>query len=304
MVNIAKIDLNLLSVFEAVWLERNVSKAAKRLGLSQPATSSALARLRVLLDDQLLIPTRAGMSPTAKAESVAQAILNSLEQARAAFAPAEDFKPQKCKTHFRAVSTDYGQLMLLPAIHREVSRQAPLVRISIQSIGDTVPTQELENGTLDGAFSPHVVEGRASIYRQKLFTESFVCAVRKSHPRIHKSLSKKEFQDADHVLVSFGAQQSLAFGSELVMRNVARRVSVTVPQFFTALKIASESDLIALVPRRLALHFAPLLGLEIFKPPVLVPDFTIYQYWHDRTNRSPEHIWFRKIIEELCKARA
>jgi DNA-binding transcriptional LysR family regulator len=284
-----------LVVLDAVLRSGNVSKAAKELKLSQSATSSALARLREALDDPLLIRTAKGMVPTPRAEALANPVRDALRGLRQALDGPAHFNPGTSTKTFTLRATDFVQSVVLPPLLVELAVEAPGIRLSVKPPTGNLPTAELIAGELDLVMAPWS-EGPSGFLKQKLFQEKFLTAARVDHPTLRDRLTLDDFVNAGHVIVSFRGDMVAPIDEELERMGRPRRVAVAVPYFHMALALVASSDLIATVPERLARAFAKQFALKLFPPPVAVTGFPIFQFWHERTNSSPEHQWLRSAV--------
>jgi DNA-binding transcriptional LysR family regulator len=298
--DIRTIDLNLLLVFEAVWLERNVTRAAKRIGLTQSATSSALARLRDIFADPLLVRTSDGMMPTPKAETLAEPIVQSLQIMRSALIPQPRFDPLSSKQTFTLIATDFIQAMLLPSLQKLLCKTAPGIDLIVKPPTGDIPIRALERGEVDIVFAPFESD-HAGIYRRVLFKESFVCLARKNHPTIKTSLTLKAFAEAKHLLVSFKGERFSHVDKVLASKSLTRRVALVVPYFHMAIQMVANSDLIMTCPLHMAQTIPASLGIKLFNAPLQLAEFNIYTYWHERTHKSEAHQWFRNQIQATAE---
>lgn len=293
--DIRSIDLNLLVVLDAVLRTRNVTKAAKELSLSQSATSGALARLREVLDDPLLIRTAHGMVPTPRAEALADPVGEALRGLRQALEGPKRFDPATSTQTFTLRASDFVQSIVLPPLLAEIAVKAPGIRLSARPPTGSLPTAELIAGELDLVLAPWG-DGPAGFLKQKLFQERFLTAARSDHPALGDKLTVDEFVTLRHVIVSFKGDMTAPIDQELEQMGRPRRVAIGVPYFHIALAMVAASDYIATVPERLARAYARQFALKLFTPPVAVAGFPIFQFWHERTNNAPEHQWFRAAV--------
>lgn len=295
IMDIRSTDLNLLVVFEAVWLERNVTRAAKRLGLTQSATSSALQRLREATGDQLLIRSLDGMVPTPKAEALSEPISQALKMMRLAFSQQPKFDPATSRLTFTLIATDFVQAVLLPSLRKSLAKSASGIDLIVKPPTGDIPIRALEKGDVDLVFAPFE-STHAGIYRRTLFKETYVCVARKNHSSIKKSLSIHQFCAAEHVLISFKGDRHSIVDDMLAKQSLQRRVALVVPYFHMGLEMVAQSDLIMTCPSRLVRESAE---LQVFEVPLSIPGFSIYEYWHERTHASDAHIWLRQQLSDI-----
>lgn len=297
MDNIGGIDLNLLLVLEALLAERSVTRAARRIGLSQPAVSNALARLRALLDDPLLVRTGTGMEPTARALELSVPLQQALDGIRRALSPAASFEPERSAFTFRVRSADNLELSLLPRLIARLKREAPRVDIIVDRVGDTTE-DDLRAGRIDlylGSWS----SVPSSLQHHLLHHESFACIARKGHPTIKRRLSLEAYAREGHVLVESGDRPSQVVDTVLADQGLGRRVVLRTPHFLVAPLVVARTDLIATLPRSLAATCAQFLPLNVFPPPLDAPGYPLQMVWHPRTRDQAPHRWLRRVIMEL-----
>lgn len=297
MENIASVDLNLLVVFEALLAERSVTRAAQRIGLSQPAVSNALARLRALLDDPLLVRTGAGMEPTPRALELVAPIAQSLDGIRRALSASRSFEPKHSTFTFRVRSADDLESSLLPRLVEQLKRSAPLVDIVMSRIGDATE-DDLRTGRLD-LYLGNWFNIPSGLKHHLLHHETFACIARKGHPHIRSRLTLKSYARAAHVLVTSSERPGSVVDAQLSDRGLGRRVVLRTPHFLVAPLVVARTDLIATLPRRLATTYAQFLPLNVFPPPLDSPGFPVHMVWHPRTHEQAPHQWLRRSIMEL-----
>lgn len=293
--NLAKTDLNLLVVLDALLAEQSVTRAAGRVGLSQPAMSNALGRLRQLLGDQLLMRTPAGMVPTERAKSLSGPVRRTLREIEAMFGPVPEFVPKNAKHTFRIATVDYAEFVLLPPLLSQLAKSAPLVDIEIWPLGESYPEDALQSGQLDLAIGfAHRIPER--LRRQKLFDDGFLCAVRKGHPEVGHRLTLRQYTELPHILISQRGAVAGVVDHALEIKGLKRRVALTVPHFLMAPFVVSQCDFILTLAERIATKFAGLLPLKLLKPPIRLPRFGVVMVWHERTEHEPAQQWLRQML--------
>lgn len=297
--NLSSVDLNLLVALDALLAERSVSRAALRLGLSQPATSHALARLRAHFGDPLFVRTPEGMVPTPRAMAVAEPLRVALEAARAAFEGPRKFEPSRAERLFRLSVADGMAALLLPTLVERVSQQAPSVDLALSPVAqiDAVDRMLLD-GALDAALVPTTFE-RAGIQRRLLWKERFVCVLRAGHPLSRRrSLSLDEWLALRHLLVAPRGAPGSIVDDALAAKGRRRRVALQVPQFLLAPTVIERSDLAWTAPARVAEALASRFELVIKPLPIELEGFSVFLRWHERFDRDEGHRWLRaKLIE-------
>jgi DNA-binding transcriptional LysR family regulator len=297
MTNLRTLDLNLLKVFDALLDEGSVTKAAARLSLTQPAVSGALTRLREGFNDPLFVRTRRGITPTAHAQRLAAQVKRLLREIEDMLQPAS-FDPANATLTFAIAATDYAQRAVLVPFLAQLRLRAPGIRVAVLPVDGEQVQGQLERGELDLALmTPDTTP--PDLHSQRLFDEEYVCAMRKGHPYAPpKRMTLERFCALDHAIVSFSGGRFRGVTDEALARlGRERRVSLSVPNFLVLREILCESDLIAVVPRRLV---AGSDGLISVKPPVAVPGFTKVAAWHDRSHGDAAHIWVRALLFQTC----
>jgi DNA-binding transcriptional LysR family regulator len=297
-VNIKNLDLNLLRVLDTLLAERNVTRAAARLHLSQPALSNALARLRRALDDPLLVRTPRGMVPTPRAVALAEPVHRALAGLQEALG-SRSFDPAASDQIFRFAATDYVEFVVFPPLIQRLRAIGSRITLHVVPLEETVKAEALARGDVDLALG-YFGRPEEQLHARALFDERFVCLVRRNHPVVRSRLTLKQFVTLDHVLV---APRGVAHGvvdEQLERRGLARRIALAIPHFLQVPFVTAETDCIATLPERVARRFAALLPLRIFPPPLEVPGFAVSMLWHTRTQHSSAHRWLREQLVEIA----
>ncbi|NRB57994.1 MAG: LysR family transcriptional regulator [Salinicola sp.] len=295
--NNSRIDLNLLATLEVLLAEQNVTKAADQLNLSQPAVSAQLARLRDLFDDPLLLPTRRGMIPTAKAIELAPQLRDALDHVRNALHSHQDFDPGTAKLTISIGCSDYIQATVVMPLVLALRQIAPGVRVAVRNLMPELVEQQLGNKDVDLVIAlprppaPHL---RTS----HLFDESYVLIGRRDHPRLKADMTIDEYVELEHVVVSpRGGDFETPVDSALATLGYRRNVVVSAASFLLLPEIVLDSDLVALVPRRLFLRQSEkFMRVNL---PWLGEQFKINLIWHERCHRHAGHHWVRNFIGHL-----
>lgn len=298
MTNIRRIDLNLLTAFDALYDLRSVTSAAERLSLTQPTVSGMLARLRDLFDDPLFIRTQYGVSPTPRADTLSHPIKTLLTSVAELIAP-QDFKPETAEITLSISANDYLQDALLAPLIAQLRKRAPGVRVAVLPAYDKDLFDRLARGELDLAVTvPGFADER--LPREFLYTERYVCVARAEHPLTAGALSMEEFCAFDHILMSpTGGSFSGPTDDVLRERRTRRRVAISVPSFHVLLRMLKADDFFAMVPSRfLSGH---LNGMKQFEPPVAPPDFDVVSCWHPRLAADPAQRWVRSQLREAAQ---
>ena len=285
------IDLNLLQALEALLAERSVTRAAARLGLSQPALSARLARLRDLLGDPLLLPAQRGMTPTAMALELEAPLRQALDELRGLIVRRSPFDPATARLTVAIAASDYAQRTVLLPFVLALQQTAPRIRIALRTLDGGAVAQQMLAGELDLVLmTPDTAP--QELRRRVLFAERYVCIARRGHPKVRRQLTLAQFCALGHVVVSpRGGGFSGPTDRALAAIGRSRSVVLSAAHFQFVPEIIARSDLIALVPERLVRDRAA--DLQVLAPPVAVSGFEIAMLWHDRTHGHPGHRWLR-----------
>jgi DNA-binding transcriptional LysR family regulator len=292
-------DLNLLLVFEALFRQGSVTRAAAQVGLSQSAMSSALGRLRVQFGDPLFVKTRSGMLPTPRALELAPALTDALAMVRGAMGKREAFDPATSSRSLRVYMTDVGETVLLPTLMTYLEERSPAMRLETAQLPAAELPVRLESGDVDLAvgYLPQLPE---KIRRARLFEEHYVCLTRPDHPLGRKGpLTLKEFLSARHVLIA-----SMGSGHQVLERTLAERgvhdnVALRLPHFIVVPLVIANTDLIVTVPSRVAAATARLMKSKVHPLPIPIPSFDVSVFWHERVENDGANRWLRAALVEL-----
>jgi DNA-binding transcriptional LysR family regulator len=300
-IELARIDLNLLVAFEALFEEHSVTAAAQRLYLGQPAMSAALGRLRTLFDDPLFVRVGREMQPTTKAVAIAPDISVALDRVRQTIQSSQGFEPASDRRKFAIGSADYTSFMLLPQFSAYCQQVAPNINLrTIEFTKDEVGTL-LEKGIIHLAIGVFPDPPRQTIC-VPLFQEQFVGIARKDHPAlIEGSMSLTDFISLSHVLYTSRRDDIGEIDLVLAESDLQRRVAITVPHLLVLPSIVAATDLIAAIPSHMARYLTNLSEIELFELPIEVHPWTISLLWSQLSDRDPGCSWLRKTLEELCR---
>ncbi|HYG54154.1 MAG TPA: LysR family transcriptional regulator [Burkholderiales bacterium] len=293
--NVEQVDLNLLRVFDAVLGERSVTAAAARLGLTQPAVSNALARLRNLLGDGLFVRTPSGMDATPFARELAEPVRQALALLDSALAHGPGFDPATSSRAFRFYMSDLGQIEFLPPLVERVHRVAPRVRLEAVALEVDDIGAALGAGALDLAvgFLPGL---GPPVQRRALFRDPYLCLMRADHPITN--LTRKRFLAASHALVTYrGGHRVVEDAME--REGIARHVALRMPHFTVAPMLLERTDLILTLPARVARVFEKRGRLKTLPPPLPIPPAEVAVHWHERFEGDPGNRWLRDLVIEL-----
>ncbi|MCT9070388.1 LysR family transcriptional regulator [Cupriavidus gilardii] len=293
MNNFGRLDLNLLITLDVLLAERNVTRAAERLNLSQPSVSVQLAKLRDTLGDPLLLPGPRGMRPTARAEALREPLREALEALQRAVSPQDRFDPARATNTWRVAAFDYAEsTVVLPVLHG-LRTMAPGTRLAVMQAVPSLLARQAEQGEIDLAF--HTTEGAPpGLHRRPLFTERYVLAGRAGHPGLRRKPTPAQFCRLEHVIVSPDGGGFLGPTDEaLAARGLSRRVVLSVPHFLFVLSVLASTDLVAMLPSRLVRDAA---GIKVVEAPIEIPGYEMSMLWHERVHRDPAHRWLRDTI--------
>ncbi len=299
--NLAAIDLNLLTAFEALLEERNVTRAGQRIGLAQPSMSSALTRLRALFSDELFIRTAAGMQPTARALALARPIGEALAQIRQTLAPDTAFDPATARRRLTIAVTDYGDLVVVPALVALLRQEASGIDLIVRPIGDAAASlAALARGDIDALIGGHLPDS-PRIVRRRLFEEDFVCICDKAHA---VPLTPDAYLRLPHALFSSaGGDGSPGVVDDiLAMEGRKRRVAVTLAHVVAVPFAVAGTDLVATMARRVAGRFAGIAGVTLMPLPYDAPPFAIDLLHGRRAVTDPALAWFLATIERVGRS--
>ncbi|MGU5666619.1 LysR family transcriptional regulator [Aeromonas hydrophila] len=293
-----KLDLNLLVTLETLLTEQNVTRAAERLHLSQPAVSTQLSRLRTLFDDPLLVPTQRGMTPTAKALELLDPLRLALDQVRATLAAQRHFDPEKASLTVAIACTDYLQAAVIRPLAVALRERAPGVRIALRHLDPSQLEAQMASGDVDLALmTPE--HGPSSLRARHLFDERYVLIGRQRHPGLRRGLSVERFARLEHVIVSLhGGGFTTPVDDGLAALGHRRNVVLSAASFLVVPEIIAHSNFVALVPERLVSSRRD--ALKIVECPFPVPGFAVSMLWHERNHGHSGQRWVREVVLELA----
>ncbi|MDH0896011.1 MULTISPECIES: LysR family transcriptional regulator [unclassified Pseudomonas] len=299
--NISTFDLNLLRVLDALLRERNVSRAAERLALSQPAVSNALNRLRDLLDDPLLVRVGRAMQPTPRALELEAPIRAALRQIEESLSGAERFEPARSRQRFTIALTDYAEMLLMPRLLAHLAGQAPGIRIDVQHLSPRLPSEALEKGEIDLAL------GRFEALPPRFcgvpwMSETLQLVAHRDHPQLRDGLDLNTFLRLRHLWVHGGQTRGMV-EQWLGEQGLTREIVYTTPNYLQAAHIAASGDLVAVLPTRLARYFAGLLPLTLHALPFELGPFQLEIVSLDLRRRDMALQWLIEQIGSLGDAR-
>jgi DNA-binding transcriptional LysR family regulator len=296
---LAHLDLNLLLVFHHLLREKRVSAVATVLGMSQPAVSSALGRLRASLDDELFLRTQRGMAPTPYALQLAEPVATALDGLQQALNVRASFDPARSERRFTLAMTDVGEMYFLPVLMDALTRSAPGVTLNVVAVTSDSLKDDMASGRTDLALGL-LPQLQAGFFQQALFRQPYVCLMREGHPLARsKALQLADFAAANHVRVMAAGTGHGRVDEALERQGLQRHIRLTVPHYVALGDVLGHSDLIATVPERFAQRVLAPFGLVTHSLPVVVEESAIHQFWHGRLHKDPGHGWLRQRIAAL-----
>lgn len=295
------LDLNLLPVFEAMLLDKNVTAAAARMGLTQSALSNALGRLRIYFEDPLFVKTHQGMLPTPRALELAQPLRDAMTLVRMAAQKNKGFDPSTSNRTFRLCMTDVGEMVLLPTLMKHLRDKGLSIQIETAQLDSDEVAERLASGEIDFAIGYLPNLGKA-IATASLFREHYVCMTRKDYNgHGTEKLTLKKFLAASHVLIASMGSGHQIIERTLDARGFKRNVALRVPHFLVIPKIIADTDLVVTVPARVAETFADQTAVRVHALPVAIPSFDVSLFWHPRFVNDPPIAWFHALMLQLFR---
>ena len=307
--NFRNLDLNLLRVFDVVMAERNLTRAAERLSLSQPAVSNALKRLKESVGEDLLTRVSSGVRPTPRAEALWPEVRTALGHLRAALAPGE-FNPQADAASFRIAMADATAALFMPPLVSHIEHSRALANLRVLPLSTRDPSEMLERGDADLAvgYFPETVSALTSqgsdspLRHARLHDSEYVCVMREGHPLAAGELTLDAYCAADHLLVNFAGRPYGLADQALAALNRKRRIVLTVNQYFTAGRVVANSNLLTVLPA----YFVGATGYHeqvVTRPlPFELAGLHVAMVWHLRHDRSSAHQWLRaRLLEAVAQ---
>jgi DNA-binding transcriptional LysR family regulator len=302
-VHINSFDLNLLVSLEALLEEGTVSRAASRVGVSQPAMSRTLGRLRAVFEDPLIVRQGKRTSLTPRAQQLRQPVRDALDRVRGILREREAFEPSESRRTFTIATTDYFELMLAGPVLARLREEAPGIVLRLVRLESLfgLPEAELTEGRCDLAlgFSFDQIPAHLALFRETAGEQQNVCIVSANHPRLRgKRIEMDEFATEHHVAVFYRREGPGLLDRILAMSGYERKIAMIVPHFTTVCHLVAASDLIAVVPEQLARFYAATLPLRVFALPYQMPPFVTSMIWHERSQNDPGLEWLRRRLTE------
>lgn len=295
-------DVKLLLCFDALMTERSVSRAARRLNLSQPAMSHALARLRRQFDDPLLLKGSGVMTPTTRALQLEAQVRDVLTALRRLAEPPAVFEPETARQRFTVMAPEYAEYLLAPPLAARLQQEAPGVSLDFRASDPDHAVDWLASGELDFRLGWWPEPPPALRYKL-LFRDRLVCVVGRNHPRHRLGLRLEDYLDAEHARLQT-PRTSVSTGAVDHAVAAHRRildVTLRVQNLWVLAEVIAKSSLVATLPERLAATLQERHPLEVLPLPLTVPDVRMALYWHERTHKHAAHRWFRQVMTDVAK---
>ena len=295
-------DLNLLRVLLAVYEAGNVTAAAKRLGMSQPAASAALARLRHSLGDPLFIRSGNLMEATPRAQGIIERTREVIEIIDRDILNGPTFDPAASDHEFVFCLSEVGEIVFLPTLFGRLRQLAPNARVRTVSLAPEVLVENLHEGRVDAVLGYFPDLSTPNIYQQRLFSHDLACLMRKDHPLAAQRLSLEDFSRLEHLQVRDGSRRQEMFEAHLSKAGIRRNIVLQTSHYMSVPSLIEHSDLIAVLPRTVANLYTDNLNVRIVEPPLDIPRYDLKQYWHARFHEAPRSVWLRRLIMEIFNA--
>ncbi|MGW9231986.1 LysR family transcriptional regulator [Pseudorhizobium sp. NPDC055634] len=296
-----KYDLNLLPIFLALMDERNVTRAAERLGMTQPALSNALNRLRETLRDPLFIRERYGMRPTQLAEELAPVVRAALAGLDDAILGQQEFDPSLATRQFTIAPNSYVEFVLMPEVVARLRARAPGIKLRLTPFGNDLVETGAISGTTEMVLG-RIVDPPDNMIVQHLMDDGLACVVRTEHPEIGESISKEQYESLKHVNVLPPGRMRVGLFQALQQQGVHREVAVSVTHFLAVPEMVAVTDYCATLPRLICQRLARDPRVKVLPAPANFGTFPVELAWHVRYRADPAHRWLRSLISEVAKA--
>jgi len=293
-VHSSRLDLNLLVVLQRLFEAGSVTGAAARLGLSQPAVSRALGRLREAFGDPLFVRTRLGLSPSPRAEQLKAELLAVLGRVEALVSGGTSFEPARATRTFSVGASDYAQAVVLPRLLAALARAAPGLMVKVLPV-EPGWAAALADGRWDLMWAPRR-RGAAGLVWTHLFQEDFAFVLHRRHPARRRPLTLERFTAIPQLAIAPEGRAENPLDERLAQLGTRRRVVAQVPSFLAVPPLVAQGQLGATLPRRLIEPAATRWGLAVLELPFEMPSFDLSQGWHERLRHDPAHAWFRQLV--------
>ncbi|WP_133646956.1 LysR family transcriptional regulator [Paraburkholderia flava] len=295
-----ELDLNLIPYLVAMEETRNVSRAAERLGVSQPRVSTALGRLREYFNDPLFVRTSRGMEPTPRALALIPAARDALVRIEKGMLDAQAFDPATSTHTFSIALSDVGEIVFLPRLLQLFAQRAPNANLRSVSLPHAHVERGLESGDIDLAVGYFPDLGGNNFFQQRLFTHRFICLMRSDHPFAGAPLTLAQFVASGHAVVRSEGRSQEVLEKFLEKKRIHRRAVLETPHFMSLPFILARTDLLATVPHAIGFAYvSEHASITLVEPPLDLPRFDLRQHWHRKYHNDPRTGWLRGVVGEL-----
>jgi DNA-binding transcriptional LysR family regulator len=302
-VDLRRIDLNHLVILDALFEEPTLTRAAQRLQLSQPTVSTALARLRDLLGDELFVRSRGVMNATPLAVRLREPLSAVLRSIRHDILAQSNFDARTTRDTFTISLSDIGELEFLPVLMERLSAEAPNAHVKSISCNPEVLADAMDAGEIDLAIG-YFPDLKTSVFKQQvLFNHASACIVRKDHPDFAQGISLDQYRNARHIAVEQQSRHHDVIELALIQQDIHRDVALTISHYVNVPALVADSNLVATLARPLARRFAELFPVSVLDVPFAIPMREIKQVWHRRFDNDPRLVWLRALIASMSQNR-
>lgn len=292
-------DLNLLRIFDSLWRHRHLGRASDELGVSQPALSHSLKRLRAQIGDVLFVKARNGVQPSSRAVDLAPVIQALLASVRQDVLLAPDFAPLTAQRKFTLAMSDLGEMTFLPKMLENLATLAPGVDIVTVSMPPRDLMAALQRGEVDLTMGYFPDLQGSDIFQQRLFSHGFVCLVSSAHPTAQKGLTQQQFLELSHAVVQTEGRTQEIVEQYLKTRGIKRRELLRCPHFFSIPMVIASTNLIVTVPESVGRVFSGTTSLRALPAPFDFPAYDVKQHWHRCQHDDPGNRWLRSVLVKL-----
>jgi DNA-binding transcriptional LysR family regulator len=293
-------DLNLLRVAVALYDAGSVSRAAQVLGMSQPAMSAALTRLRQAFGEPLFVRTARGMSPTPRAHALAAGAREVLARVADQVLSAASFEPTTTTATFTFALSDVGEMVFLPKILESLQRDAPQAVVRSVSLPPARLEQAMESGEVDLAVGYFPDLKSSAFFQQRLFTHRFACLLRADHRIRGRKLTLEQFLALGHAVVRAEGRSQEILEKYLERKKIERRIVLLTPHFMSIPTIIGKTDLVVTLPHAIGLYFSQAgANIKVMEPPLAIPSIQLRQHWHRNAHHEAKSKWLRALVCEL-----
>jgi DNA-binding transcriptional LysR family regulator len=292
-------DLNLLPIFVALMEERSVTRAAERVGMTQPALSNALARLRLMLQDQLFIRERYGIQPTPVALALAPAIAEALARLDDTVLGQQEFDPATAKRLLTIAPNGYVEFVLMPAVLARLQQAAPGIQLRLTPYGNDLAETGVVSGTTALVLG-RIIDPPDNLVVQHVMDEGLACVVRADHPAVGDRITRAQFEGMKHVNIVPPGRMRAGLFQALAQQQLRRDVAISVTNFFAVAEMIAVTDYCATLPSLICRRLAHDPRLKVLPAPVDLGTFPVEMAWHVRYRHDPAHRWLRTLVAEVA----